>query len=68
MTTTTNEIKSVQDSLRHNYSIEEYNRIVSELKSRANSDPEMLGYIADDRMTSPDTRLFALAAMGELWP
>lgn len=65
--TTTGEIKSVQGSLRQNYSIEEYNRIVNELKSRANSDPEILGYMADDMMTSPDTRLFALAAMGELY-
>lgn len=60
------EISNVQNSLKHNYSTEEYNRIVGELKIRSNSDPEILGFMADDSMSTPIIRLFALAAIGEL--
>ena len=60
------EIKRVQKALKQNYSVEEYTKIVDELKTRSNSDPEILGFMADDTMSTPDVRLFALAAIGEL--
>ena len=62
---TAEEIIKVQESLKQNYSIEEYNKTIQKLKDKTNNDMEVLAYMADDRYLSPRARLFAVAAMGD---
>ena len=42
----------------------EYNRLIDQFKFKSGDDPEVLAYMADDKLLSPHVGLCAVAAMG----
>lgn len=58
------EITTVQELLKREYSVTEYNRIVKQLRFQSGSDMELLASMAHDKMLCLHDKLFAIAAMG----
>lgn len=60
----TTEISKAQQTIKRIHTEAEYNQLINKFKSKSGDDPEVLAYMADDKLLSPHVRLCAVATMG----